>query len=162
MCRPATKKHREYSFKFEFQRGKVRRVSTVNSNGKLDQNSESELNDRYIDAEFYYNNDGDIDYVKSFDQCGKCLYKLDYDANLRTAVFKQDDEFGTEKTLSITTTDSYNHDDNQRSNISRYKLTYDDKGRVVKREYAGFQNVDVVDADMVHGVTYTYDDKTVS
>lgn len=151
--------HRQYTFKFEYQKSKVRRVSTVNSHGKLDQISESELNDRYVDATFFYNNDGQIDYVKAYDQSGKCLYKLDYDENLRTAVFKQDDEFGTEKTLSINTTDTYNHDDNQRSSISRYKLTYDDKGHVVKREYAGFQNVDVVDEDMVHGIIYTYDDK---
>lgn len=152
-------KHREYTFKFEYQKGKVRRVSTVNSHGNLDQISESELNDRYIDASFFYNNEGQIDYVMAYDQSGRCLYKLDYDANLRTAVFKQDDVFGTEKTLSINTTDAYNHDDTQRSNISRYKLTYDDKGRVIKREYAGFQNVDVVDEDMVHGILYTYDEK---
>ncbi|MDE6696190.1 MAG: protein kinase [Muribaculaceae bacterium] len=151
--------HRQYTFKFEYQKGKVRRVSTVNSHGNLDQISESELNDKYVDATFFYNNDGQIDYVKAYDQSGKCLYKLDYDANLRTAVFKQDDEFGTEKTLSINTTDTYNHDDNQRSSISRYKLTYDDNGRVIKREYAGFQNVDVVDEDMVHGILYSYDDK---
>jgi serine/threonine-protein kinase len=150
-------KHRQYTFKFEYNRGKLRRVSTVNSQGKLDVVSESELNDRYVDAEFYYNTNGDIDFVKEFDQSGKCLYKLDYDANLRTAVLKQDDEFGTEKTLSINTTDMYSHD-SQRSNISRYKLTYDDAGRVSKREYAGFQNVDVVDEDMVHGIIYTYDD----
>lgn len=155
----ADQKHRQYTFKFEYQKGKVRRVSTVNSHGNLDQISESELNDKYVDATFFYNNEGQIDYVKSYDQSGKCLYKLDYDANLRTAVFKQDDEFGTEKTLSINTTDTYNHDNNQRSSISRYKITYDDNGRVIKREYAGFQNVDVVDEDMVHGILYTYDEK---
>ena len=155
----ADQKHRQYTFKFEYQKRKVRRVSTVNSHGNLCQTSETELNDKYVDATFFYNNDGQIDYVKSYDQSGKCLYKLDYDTNLRTAVFKQDDEFGTEKTLSINTTDTYNDDNFQRSSISRYKITYDDNGRVIKREYAGFQNVDVVDEDMVHGILYTYDEK---
>ncbi len=152
-------KHRQYTFKFEYQKGKVRRVSTVNSHGNPVQISESELNYKYVDAAFFYNNAGQIDYVKVYDQNGKCLYKLDYDANLRTAVIKQDDEFGTEKTLSLNTTDAYNHNDYQKSSISRYKLTYDDDGRIIKREYAGFQNVDLVDEDMVHGITYTYDDR---
>lgn len=151
-------KHRPYTIKFEYQKGKVRRVSTVNSHGKLAQILETEYNDRYVDAEFFYNEDN-IDYVKVYDQSGKCLYKLDYDANLKTAVIKQDDEFGTEKTLSITTTDPNSHDDIQHGNISRYKLSYDSLGRLVKKEYAGFQNVDVVDGDMIHGVRYTYDDK---
>lgn len=155
----ANQKHRQYTFKFEYQKGKVRRVSTVNSHGKLDKISESELSDKYIDASFFYNTEGGIDYIKVFDQSGKCLYKLDYDANFRTAVFKQDDEFGTEKTLSSNTTDTYKQNGSQRSSISRYKLTYDDSGRVIKKEYAGFQNVDVVDEDMVHGILYSYDDK---
>lgn len=37
------------------------------------------------------------------------------------------------------------------------KHTYDEKGRVIKKEYAGFQNVDVIDEDMIHGILYTYD-----
>ena len=154
----AAQKHRQYTFKFECQRGKVHRISTINSHGKIDRLTETEFNDKYVDAEFFYNSDGGVDYMKVYDQSGKCLYKLDYDENLRTAIFKQDDEFGTEKTLRSNTTDSYANS-GVRSSISRYKLTYDNKGRVIKREYAGFQNVDLVDEDMIHGMLYKYDDK---
>lgn len=153
--------HRALSYKFEYSKGKLRHVILVNSHGKIESQSDTELKDRYTEAYFYYNNDGQLDYLKAYDQYGKCLYKLDYDENLKTAVFKQDDEYGTEKTLSLNTTDTHQGEGvmTDHSNISRYKLQYDDNGHVIKREYAGYQNVDVTDEDMIHGVVYKYDNE---
>ena len=154
-------KHRALSYKFEYSKGKLRHIVLVNSHGKIEAQVDTELKDRYTEAYFYYTNDGKLDYLKSFNQFGKCLFKLDYDDNLKTAVFKQDDEYGTEKTLSLNTTDSHREEGflTTYSNISRYKLQYDENGHVIKREYAGYQNVDVVDEDMIHGITYVYDEK---
>ena len=154
-------KHRHQTYKFEYSQGKLRRISLVNSEGNLDTQNDSEARDKYVDAYFYYNNDDNLDYLKAYNQWGKCLYKLDYDDNLKTAVFKQDDEFGTEKTLTLNTTDMYQSQEgmSDHSSISRYKLTYNENGYVVKKEYAGYQNVDVVDEEMIHGVIYKYDEK---
>ena len=87
---------------------------------------------------------------------------LDYDANLRTAIFKCDDEYGTEKPLPGKTSETDNALAGmavETSPITRYKISYDDKGRFSKIEYATFQNVDVTDDDMIHGMTFEYDDR---
>lgn len=154
-------KHRELTYKFEYSQGKLQHVILVNSHGNIESQNDTELKDRYTEAFFYYNDNGQLDHMKSFDQYGKCLYKLDYDDNLKTAVIKQDDEYGTEKTLTLNTTDTHQGDGgmSDHSNISRYKLQYDENGLVTKREYAGYQNVDVTDEDMIHGVLYKYDDE---
>ncbi len=152
--------HRALSYKFEYSKGKLRHIVLVNSHGNIESQSDTELKDRFIEAYFYYTNDGKLDYLKSFNQFGKCLFKLDYDDNLKTAVIKQDDEYGTEKTLSLNTTDTHNAEGiGAHSSISRYKLQYDDRGLVVKKQYAGYQNVDVTDEDMIHGIVYKYDEK---
>lgn len=150
---------RALTYKFEYSQGKLRHLSLVNSHGNIDSQSDTELKDRYTEAYYFYNNDGLLDYLKAYNRFGKCLYKLDYDENLKTAVFKQDDEYGTEKTLPLNTTDSHKGEDSMvdRSNITRYKLQYNEKGLVIKREYAGYQNVDVTDEDMIHGIIYKYD-----
>lgn len=154
-------KHRELTYKFEYSQWKLRHLMLINSNGNIESHHDSELADKYVEAYFYYSNNGKLDYLKAFSSYGKCLYKLDYDENLKTAVIKQDDEYGTEKTLSLNTTKTQEPNGlfTEHSNISRYKITFDENGYETKREYAGFQNVDVVDEDMIHGILYKYDNK---
>lgn len=154
---------RAQSYRFEYARRKLRRMSLVNAADKVIDHSDTEfLNSRFADVRYFYADKGNIDYKKIYDPYGKLLYKMDYDENLKKVVFKQDDEFSTEMTLNLNTTSLHRDQSifgSARSRISSYKLTFDERGLLVKREYAGFQNAEVVDEDLVNGQRYQYDAK---
>ena len=153
--------HREMSYRIESSRRKVRRVTLVNSKDKTISHHDSEhSNSRYSDVLYYYSDNGKVDYKKVYDAYGKLLYKIDYDENMKVAMFKYDDEHGTAKRLSSNTTQLFNVDDNERSSITRYLLTYDDNGLLQKVEYAsGEDNAQVGDAENIYGQAYSYDKK---
>lgn len=151
--------HREMSYRIESSRWKVRRITLVNSKDKIVSHSDSEhTNSRFSDVYYYYSDNGKVDYKKVYDAYGKLLYKIDYDENLKVAMFKHDDEHGTAKRLLSNTTQLLNINENERSSITRYLLTYDNDGLLQKIEYAsGEDNTPVGDAENIYGQTYSYD-----
>lgn len=157
--------HRCASYRIESSRRKVRRMTLVNSQGKAIDHSDTEyLNSRYSDVEYFYTDNGKIDYKKVYNPYGKLLFKLDYDENLKTAMFKYDDEYGTAKRLQSNTTELYvDRSDGsiERSKISRYLLHFnDDSGLLEQLLYAGGENNDRVgDKDNIYGQAYEYDEK---
>lgn len=153
--------HRNNSYRIESSRWKVRRITLVNSQDKPVLHMDTEhINSRYTDVRYYYSDNGKIDYKKVYDEYGKLLYKIDYDENLRVAMFKYDDEHGTAKRLQLNTTGLYNVNDSERSSITRYLLTYDDNGHLLRIEYAsGEDNIPVGDAENIYGQAYSYDEK---
>lgn len=153
--------HRDMSYRIESSRWKVRRVTLVNSKGKPVNHSDTEhTNIRFSDVYYYYCDNGKIDYKKVYDSYGKLLYKIDYDENMKVAMFKYDDEYGTAKRLLSNTTQLYNVNDTERSSITRYLLTYSDDGLLQKMEYAsGEDNTPVGDAENIYGQAYSYDEK---
>lgn len=156
--------HREASYRMEYSRHKLRRLTRVNSRGKTIGHSDTEQQaTRHADVEYFYTDNDQIDYTKIYNEYGKLLYKLDYDENLKTATFKYDDEYGTAMRLPLNTTELYVVDRNSgsidRSRISRYLLSFDDDGRLQQLLYAGGENNDRVgDADNIYGMAYEYDD----
>ena len=153
--------HRERTYRVESSRWKVRRITLVNSKGKPVSHIDSEhLNSRFTDVYYYYSDNGKVDYKKVYNQYGKLLYKIDYDENMKVAMFKHDDEHGTAKRLVSNTTQLYDVNERDRSSITRYLLTYDDEGLLQKMEYAsGEDNTPVGDADNIYGQAYSYDKK---
>mgnify|MGYP000146349209 FL=1 len=78
--------HREASYRFEYSRHKLRRVSYVNSKGKLVDHHDSEDKDRIVDMTLLYTEgSGKVDSEKFMDRSGKVLYVKDYDSNMRPA-----------------------------------------------------------------------------
>ena len=154
-------KHRDQSYRFECQQWKVRRMALVNSAGKVISHSDTEhMLNRSSDVRYYYTANGDIDYKAIYDTNGRLMYKMDYDENLKTATFRLDD--GAEMNLDASTTKLYKASPtlfDEKSNISRYLLTYNEDGLLMERRYAGYQNVKAVDAEKIHGQRYLYDDK---
>lgn len=154
--------HREASYKFEYSRYKLRRVSYVNSKGKLVDHHDSEDKDKIVDMTLTYTEgSGKIDAAKYMNRSGKVLYVKDYDSNFKTCTFKLDDELGTEMTLNSQVSLFQSAFDTQiegKSKISKYILEYDDKGRLVKVEYAGFGNTRVPDGQGIFGRKYVYDE----
>ena len=155
--------HREQSYKFEYNRHKLRRVTLVNSKGKTIGHTDTEhMNSRYSDVQYFYTDNGKIDYTIISDPNGRILFKMDYDDNLKTATFRQNDEFGTEMNLFANTNVLYkngNSATDEKSRISRYLLSYDEDGLLTERRYVGLQNVPACDKDNIYGSRYKYDEK---
>ncbi|MDE7346274.1 MAG: serine/threonine protein kinase [Muribaculaceae bacterium] len=155
--------HRELSYRFEYNKHKLRRVSLVNSKGKVIDHTDTELkNSRYADVQYFYTDNGNIDYTFISDPNGRVLFKMDYDDNLKTATFRQNDEYGTEMNLYANTNVLYKYGFSamdEKSRISRYLLTYDEDGLLKERRYVGLQNVPACDKDNIYGSRYKYDHK---
>lgn len=155
--------HREQSYKFEYNHGKLRRMSLVNSAGKVISHTDTEhMNSRYSDVEYVYSENGKIDYKSVYDQNGKMLFKMDYDNDMRTATFKRPDSLNTPMNLYAnlnTLHKSGNSPLDNKSNISRYLLTFNDNGLLIERRYAALQSDRAKDEDYIYGARYKYDDK---
>lgn len=154
--------HRNQTYRFEFQKHRLLRVSLVNGYGKIIDHTDSEgVRSKFSDTRFFYTADGKINYKIIYDKCGKVLYKMDYDGELNTVTFRLNDKYGTEMYLSSSTTDLTNSSSmlEEKSGISRYLLLFDNKGRLVRKNYVGPGNVPRGDADNVYGIEYEYDDK---
>lgn len=157
-------KHREMSYRFEYQKRQVRRLSLVNSKGKVVNHLDSEhMVSRFSDVYYFYTDKGKLDYTAIYDTNGRMLFKMDYDENLKTVTFRQIDEFGTEMNLDANINDLYKQSSGlweEKSHISRYLLTYDEKsGLLTERRYAALQNVNACDRDRIYGQRYKYDEK---
>lgn len=155
--------HRERSYRFEYQKGQLRRLTLVNSKGKVANHTDTELiASRFSDVSYSYTENGNLDNMFIYDSNGKMLFKLDFDENLQTATFRQNDKNGTEMNLNANVNDLYKQNSGvweEKSHISRYLLTYDKDGLLVERRYAAFQNVPACDRDRIYGQRYKYDEK---
>lgn len=155
--------HRERSYRLEYQKGQLRRLSLVNSKGKVVNHTDTELMaSRFPDVCYSYTEGGKLDNMFVYDTNGKMLFKLDFDENLQTATFRQNDKNGTEMNLNANLNDLYKQNSGvweEKSHISRYLLTYDEDGLLIERRYAAFQNVPACDRDRIYGQKYKYDDK---
>lgn len=155
--------HRTASYRLEYRRRKLLRMSYINSKGSIIKHSTTDDIERPTDSKFYYNESGSLDYIKILDPHGKVLMVKDYiNKDLNVVVFRYDDEYGTEKNLSaqtVTTFTSNMDESDAHGKVSRYLLTYDDAGHVTELKYASFQNARVCDADGLYGRKYVLDEK---
>lgn len=154
--------HREASYRFEYSRHKLRRVSYVNSLGNLVDHHDSEDKDRIVDMTLTYTEGtGKVDTEKFMNRSGKVLYVKDYDSNFKTCTFKQDDELGTEMVLNAQEEIFQSVFDNtlqgKKGKISKYILEYSEDGYLTKVEYAGFGNVRVPNAHGIFGKSFVLD-----
>lgn len=156
--------HRNSTYRFEYQQRKLRRMTLVNGHGKITDHHDSEHMERSSDMQFYYGDEGKLTYVKILDRSGRVLYKKAYNDKLNTVIFQYDDENGTEFVLNANTLGyfsnpflSYGND--SKSRISRYLLTYDERGYVTKLEYAAVYNVKLGNQDGIFARAFKHDDK---
>lgn len=154
--------HREASYRFECSKRKVRRMSLVNSYGKITDHHDSEHMERPSDMLLFYNDNGNISYTKILDKSGKILYKKSYNDKLNTVIFQYDDANSTEFVLAATTMELFKNpfaSAESKGKITRYLLTYDDNGFVERQEYASFFNTKVGDSDGIYARAYKRDEK---
>lgn len=157
-------RHREGSYRFERQKGKVRRVLYVNSQGNLTNHHDSETVDKIVDMTLTYLEGSDkIDTQIFRDQHGKVLYVKDFDSNLKTCTFRLNDELGTEMTLNSTVDLFESSFDiaslKGKSKISKYILDFDENGYLINVQYAGFGNVLVPDGQGIFGRSFVRDNE---
>lgn len=154
--------HSHRSYKFTYQKGKLLRVSHVNSLDKLIDDGESERNERPVDQEFLYTENNNVSRVKVKDRSGKVLYVKSYNDKLNVMAFQYDDEHNTERVLSNSTV-GYGRlletNDNERGRISRWWIEYDDKGYTLSEKYYSLDNSPVGDTNGIYGRTYVRDEK---
>ncbi len=83
-------------YRMEFQKGKLRKMTVLNGNGDtIVPRDMYRRPARQSITEYYYSDNGNVDFKKVFDSKGKLIYKFDYEANLRSATLKYDDDYGT-------------------------------------------------------------------
>jgi len=154
--------HRNVTYRMESSRRKPRRLTLVNSAGVPVRHTDTENSSmRYTDVEYFYTDNGNIDYKKVYDEFGRLLFKLDYDENLKTATFKYDDEYGTPMRLAAETTNTHlNMMDGlkERSHITRHLLKFNEEdGRLQEVRFAGLNNEPLGDSDNIYGQAFEYD-----
>lgn len=154
--------HAERSYKFTYQKGKLLRVSHVNSLDNVIDDGESERNERPLDQEFFYADNGNVSHVKVKNRSGKVLYVKSYNDKLNVMAFQYDDEHNTERVLSSSTVGyerSLESEDDDRGRISRWWIEYDDNGYVVSEKFHSLDNSAVGDENGIYGRKYVRDDK---
>ncbi len=157
----ATKSHVHRMYRFEYKKGKLRRMSHVNSYGKLIEDSESERAERPVDMRLFYTGNGKLNKVKVYSRGGKVQYVRSYNDKLNNITFRYDDEYETEKRLGAQTI-GYVHallDEEPKGQISHYLLSYDRQGRVDTLRYANSANHRCCDQDGIYGRAYVHDKK---
>ena len=154
--------HSHRSYKFTYQKRKLLRVSHVNSYDNLIDDGESERNERPVDQEFFYTENGNVSRVMVKDRSGKVLYVKSYNDKLNVMVFQYNDDHNTERVISNSTV-GYGRlletNDNERGRISRWWIEYDDNGFVISEKYHTLDNSPVGDANGIYGRTYVRDEK---
>lgn len=154
--------HAHRSYKFEKRRGKLLRVSHVNSLDNVIDDNESERNERPIDQEFFYSAEGKVSRVYVKDRSGKVLYVKSYNDKLNVMAFQYNDEHNTERILSNSMVgygrllENYGDD---RGHISRWWIEYDENGFVKKESFHGLDNSAVGDNNGIFGRSYVRDEK---
>lgn len=156
-------RHMHRMYRFEESQGKVRKVSHVNSLGKIIADDESERSERPLCQQIFYTSEGKVSRIRVMDNNEKTLYIKAFNENLSTMAFQFDDEHNTERTLSAQTV-GYGRIlesgvTEQRGRISRWWIEYDKNGFPTKIQYAGLDNSSVGDVNNIYGRTMTYDDK---
>ena len=155
-------RHMHRLYRFEFVRGKVRRVAHVNSRGKVITDGESERSERPINQTIQYTSDGRVSRIKVMDHNDRVLYVKSYNENLSAITFQYDDRNNTERVLPNQTV-GYGRviEDNfaQKGSITRWLVDYDDEGRATSIRYATVGNSPVGDESNIYGRLMTYDEK---
>ncbi len=155
--------HRSSSYRFEKQRGKVRRLSLVNAKGKVVDHSDTEHTiSRYPDVYYFYTDKGKIDYATVYNTAGRLLFKMDYEGDFSSVRFCQNDKYSTPLALDAATTKLYRQGSDgfeHKSGIFCFLLNYDPAtGLLMERRYVNLMKTPVGDPK-IYGQHYEYDEK---
>ncbi|MDW3194933.1 MAG: protein kinase [Cytophagales bacterium] len=152
----------ETAIKFEYQGYKLRRISRVNHIGLIKEYRNSEDVERPYHARYFYQSDGKIDFVEVLDDNGKVLYIKDYNQKLNVVTFRQADEFGTELSLAGQSSEMFTDpflEKEDKGEITRWLLDYDENGFVSRVLYAKIQNELTSDQNGIFGRKIGVDEK---
>lgn len=140
-------------YRFYKRKGRIERVSHINGRKNIISEYGSAHSNRPADMTFNYSENGKVSQIKAFNSAGKCLYVKSYNPNLSTATYQYDDLYGTERTVA------FGVEGKRVDRITRHLQEYDDKGYLIKVNYASFQNQRVGDEYGIYGEKYVRDEK---
>lgn len=159
----AERANRMSSYKFVYQKRKLRQMSYVNSRGKLITHNTTDNVERPTDITFFYGTNDSIDYAKIYNQSGKLIYVKGYSKDLKTVTFFRDEGRSIEKAAAgstVTTfTSSFANEDDGKSQITKNLIHYDENGFVTKIEYARNMSILAHDKEGIYGKQFKLDEK---
>lgn len=152
------------AYKFVYRKWKLRQISYVNSAGVVKERY-SFFKERPSDMLLVYGSEGDLDYTLVKNHKGRILYKADYQKDEKSVSFKYNDVFESDFYLASETTNleksafAVTPDGTNKSSICKFLLDFDDRGRVIRLNYANKNNEIVCDQDGIFGAAFIYDEK---
>lgn len=83
-------------YRMEYRKGKLRKLIAMNGSGDtIVPRDMLRRPVRQSITEYFYSDEGGVDFKKVYDNKGKLLYKFDYEPNLKSATLKYDDDYST-------------------------------------------------------------------
>ena len=157
---------RETHYTFVQQRGLVRKLVHANSVGTPVNHNREEYIDRPMISQYYYRDDGSIDFIEFVDNNGKVLTTQVYTTDLKAVDFQISSEDSSFKTLAASTMSSQTGMFDvvpevfiiQRGDITRHVMEYFANGYVTKKIYMRDQRTPILDADGIGGLEYELDE----
>lgn len=140
-------------YRFYKRKGRIERVSHINGRKNVISDLGLAHSSRPADMTYHYSENGKVSQIKTFNSAGRCLYVKSYNPNLSMVTYQYDDQYGTERTVT------FGEEGKRVDRITRHLQEYDDKGHLVKVNYASFQNQRVGDEDGIYGERYILDEK---
>ncbi len=164
-------RRRHYRFVYQGRQGLfgprvLRRVSHCNSAGKLEEHTHTERLSRPMDQHIYYRPDGTLERIDFHDRHGNVRIGHSYSGDQNQSVdFVQPREGGVSynafdeaSTATISKNASLIAERKKKSRIQRYRLTRNEAGFIVRREYhIGGTDTKVSDAEGLYGMAYEVD-----
>ena len=149
--------HRQYSWRIETQKRKVRRLARVNSAERPREDADTEEKFKPVDRRYFYREDGVVEHVEDYSPGGRFLIKRTFSKDLQYMQFRQR-EGNAAKSIEAHTTflDTDPGANPQQSEVCGYRFRYDDHGRVVRQMYLNRNDSPTADADGVFGQEFFY------
>ena len=156
---------REAHYAITTERGLVRSLVHANSAGTPVSHRDDEYTDRPMISQYYYRDDGRIEYVEYREINDRVLTTLVYTTDLKAVDFQRSMEDSSILTLASSTTSAgtgmfdltVQGLPTNRSDISRHTLEYDEDGFVVSVIYMKDRRTPILDGDGIGGIEYSLD-----
>ena len=148
--------HRHRTWKFEFSRKKLRRVSNVNSDGLVQAIQDSEALQRVSDRRFYYRSNGNLERLDEYDHLGNILRHLNFSPDLSLVEIKTDNKDDTMQHHGKSPATAKSSE--SMSGFVVHEQQYDSLGRLQKWFSLDMYGRPANDADGIVGQIYEYSD----
>ena len=155
---PLTRKqlaHRQYSWRIETQKRKVRRLASVNSTGHPRAMLDADDQSKPVDRRYFYRDSG-VESVEDYSPEGRFLIRRTFNRGLQYMQFFQRETIAPMSMGAHTAIIKNDLNWQQKSEICGYRFEYDDRGRIFRQMYLNRNASPSADADGMFGKEFLY------